>query len=142
MPASPRDGDGAALADLVGLGPVPWVITRASKWGSGHACRGSISWLVCKVEREIGLAEQASSGQLHRLRHTYVTRLSAVNTPPRVIMELAGPRDLATSLRYMHVIPGATTTAIASLESFDRGTAERLRQHGGSTKGAKSETGV
>lgn len=120
---------------------LPWVITRDSKWGSGHATRGSLTWLVHLAERVVQPDIASGDVQLHKLRHTYVTRLAAAGVSARDIMELAGHRDLATSLKYMHVLPGATAAAVSALESFDR-TAAALRQHGGSTQGSPAETGA
>jgi integrase len=36
--------------------------------------------------------------------------------PVRTIQELAGHASLTTTLRYMHLVPGATDAAIALLE--------------------------
>ena len=35
-------------------------------------------------------------------------------------MDLAGHRQLSTTMRYMHLIPGATATGVAALERFER----------------------
>lgn len=100
----------------------PWVITRASKWGTGHTTRGSLAWIVCKVERAIGarVGNSRTDGALHRLRHTYITRLGVCGAPARTIMELAGHTALTTTLRYMHLMPGETSRAVSMLETFDR----------------------
>jgi integrase len=132
----------AALRALPRTLRLPWVITRDSKWGSGHATRGSLTWLVHQAERIVQPDSDPGEVQLHKLRHTYVTRLAAAGVSPRNIMELAGHRDLATSLRYMHVLAGASAAAVSALESFDRDSAAVLRQHGGSTEGPQTKTGA
>jgi integrase len=117
---------------------LPWVITRDSKWGSGHATRGSLTWLVHQAERVVQPDIDPGDVQLHKLRHTYVTRLAAAGVSARDIMELAGHRDLATSLKYMHVLPGATAAAVSALESFDQTEGQRR----GSGEGPRTKTGA
>ena len=51
----------------------------------------------------------------HALRHTFCSHLALGGAPARVIQELAGHSSLATTLRYMHLVPGATDDAIALL---------------------------
>lgn len=51
----------------------------------------------------------------HSLRHTFCSHLALGAAPSRVIQELAGHASLATTLRYMHLVPGATDDAIALL---------------------------
>ena len=51
----------------------------------------------------------------HALRHTFCSHLALNGAPSRVIQELAGRSSLATTLRYMHLVPGATDDAIALL---------------------------
>ena len=50
------------------------------------------------------------------MRHTFVTDLADSNVSPRVIQELAGHKDLETTLRYMHVRDGLALSAIQQLE--------------------------
>ena len=50
------------------------------------------------------------------MRHTFVTDLADNNTAPRVIQELAGHKDLKTTLRYMHLRDGVAQAAIENLE--------------------------
>jgi site-specific recombinase XerD len=89
------------------------------------------------VEREVGLATSRTDGQLHKLRHTYVTRLAAAGVPARTIMDLAGHEHLSTTLRYMHLVAGEASRAVAALESFDRSEAtEAPGHHRGTAHGA------
>ena len=41
--------------------------------------------------------------------------------PPKAIQELAGHRDLSTTLRYMHLSPAVNDSAIRLLEGLDVG---------------------
>lgn len=98
----------------------PWVLTRQDGGKPSHYTRSALTWLVALVERDVGIARSRTDGQLHRLRHCYVTRLAAAGVPARTIMDLAGHTNLTTTLRYMHLFPGATSQAVAALESFDQ----------------------
>jgi integrase len=51
----------------------------------------------------------------HSLRHTFCSHLALGGAPSRVIQELAGHASVSTTLRYMHLVPGATDQAIALL---------------------------
>ena len=97
----------------------PWVIIRESKHGRGHETHSSLAWAVGRVERVAGFGKPNARGKLHRLRHCFVTRLAAAGVAPRSIMELAGHTRLETTMRYMHLLPGAGGQAIAALETFD-----------------------
>lgn len=65
------------------------------------------------VQRRAGLEV---SGGIHRLRHTFVSRLAAAGAPPPVIQRLAGHASMATTMRYMHLAPGTMTSAIRLLD--------------------------
>lgn len=73
------------------------------------AVRARILW----AEREAGIE---GTGRSHIMRHTFVTDLADNNTPPRVIQELAGHKDLKTTIRYMHLRDGIAHAAIRGLE--------------------------
>ncbi len=112
---------------------VPWVFIRDVGDGPTHMTRSALTWIAAVVEREIGLATSRADGQLHKLRHTYVTRLAAAGVPARTIMDLAGHEHLSTTMRYMHMIPGAASRAVAALESFDHAGAPEAQEHHRST---------
>lgn len=131
----------AAVRDLPRVRRCPWLFFMAGKGGEPtHRTHSSLAWLVCRAENRAGIRPSKrgrSHGQLHKLRHTYVTRLAASGAPARDIMELTGHAHLATVLRYMHVIPGATASAVSALESFDANQG----QDGGRAGGAEMRNG-
>ena len=53
----------------------------------------------------------------HILRHTFCSHLAMRGAAPKAIQELAGHRDLSTTLRYMHLSPAAKESAIRLLEA-------------------------
>jgi site-specific recombinase XerD len=57
----------------------------------------------------------------HILRHTFCSHLAMKGVPVRAIQELAGHRDISTTMRYMHLSPNALEDAIRML---DRGDAQ------------------
>lgn len=52
----------------------------------------------------------------HMLRHTFCSHLAMRGAPPKAIQELAGHRDLTTTMRYMHLSPHALDQAIRLFE--------------------------
>src|SRR4029450_10889342 len=54
---------------------------------------------------------------VHVLRHTFCSHLAMRGAPARAIQELAGHQDLATTQRYMHLLPAALDAAIRLLET-------------------------
>ncbi len=72
----------------------------------------AMRWNLPRLCRRAGIEEIT----WHVLRHTFCSHLAMRGAPVRTIMELAGHEDLATTLRYMHLSPGATDTAIALLD--------------------------
>lgn len=133
VPMTKRTADALrALPPALGS---PWVMTRHGASGPTHYTRSALTWLVALVERSAGLVPRTTKdGQLHRLRHSYITRLAAAGVPAREIMALAGHAHLATSQRYMHLINGAAARAVASLERFDQewpGREDNQGQHRG-----------
>ncbi|HLK39441.1 MAG TPA: site-specific integrase [Polyangiaceae bacterium] len=72
------------------------------------------SWMA-SAQRRAALAK--TSAGVHLLRHTYCSHLAMRGAPARAIQELAGHADLSTTLRYMHLTPGASASAIALLNA-------------------------
>ncbi len=58
--------------------------------------RGFASWAACT-----------------KFRHTFCSHLAMRGAPAKAIQELAGHESLTTTLRYMHLSPGARDQAIA-----------------------------
>jgi integrase len=74
-----------------------------------------------RLERRAGPKE---TGQLHILRHTFCSRLAMAGASTMAIKELAGPQQISTTQRYMHLSPAAKSAAIRLL---DRG-ADRIAE--------------
>ena len=53
---------------------------------------------------------------VHVLRHTCATRLVARGNPLNVVQSWMGHQVIATTLRYVHLVPGALTAAMGTLE--------------------------
>lgn len=51
----------------------------------------------------------------HILRHTFCSHLAMKAVPVRAIQELAGHRDISTTMRNIHLAPSVLTDAIALL---------------------------
>jgi integrase len=71
------------------------------------------------VQDRVGDAALAADARVgvHILRHTFCSHLAMNGVPSRAIQELAGHKDLKTTLRYMHLSPGATESAIRLLDA-------------------------
>lgn len=110
----------------------PWVLQRDGK----HLTGKQLAWIVGVIERKAGFGKPRTAGQVHKLRHTFVTRLAAARVPARTIMEMAGHVSLLTTQRYMHAVAGGPAAATAALEAFDGATSER--QDGGRGFGGES----
>jgi integrase len=72
-----------------------------------------------------------TTGALHILRHTFCSHLAVRGAPAKAIQELAGHESLSTTLRYMHLSPGARHAAIDLLN--------RRQSHGNLTATEKGE---
>jgi site-specific recombinase XerD len=55
---------------------------------------------------------------LHKLRHTFCSHLAMRGAPAKPIQELAGHANISTTMRYMHLSPGAVDQAVALLDSL------------------------
>jgi len=69
-------------------------------------------WMESATRR----ANLGADAGLHVLRHTFCSHLAMMGVPAKAIQELAGHADLSTTLRYMHLSPGAKTEAIQQLD--------------------------
>lgn len=80
-------------------------------------------------------------GRLHVLRHSFCSHLAMAGVPIRAIQELAGHQHITTTLRYMHLAPSATTTAIQQLE-LARAAAGATGTEQGNTSGNTASDGT
>ena len=53
----------------------------------------------------------------HVLRHTFGSHLAQRGASPKVIQELMGRSDIATTMRYMHLAPSHHREAVALLDA-------------------------
>ena len=74
----------------------------------------TIRRLMKRLQRAAGLEPK---GGIHILRHTFCTRLASNRVDIRVIKEMAGHSDVKTTMRYLHVVKGATAAAAATLNT-------------------------
>jgi integrase len=65
----------------------------------------------------------------HTLRQTFCTRFAMCGMPTRSIEALAGHSSITTTMRYMHVVSGATDVAIAALDAADASRAQPGHSH-------------
>jgi integrase len=72
-----------------------------------------LAHLVKRAELGAGIA--GASGKVHKLRHTYASHLVMLGVPLKVVQELLGHADIATTMRYAHLAPGAMEAAVARL---------------------------
>jgi integrase len=68
-----------------------------------------------RAARTAGLPEWGP----HALRHTFCSHLAMRGAVPVAIQHLAGHKNLATTMRYLHLSPGATEGAIRLLDRVD-----------------------
>ena len=71
-----------------------------------------------KASRKANLAHTG----VHVLRHTFCSHLAMRGAPTRAIQDLAGHKDLKTTMRYMHLSPDAVESAIRLLEEPNPGS--------------------
>lgn len=67
---------------------------------------------ITKAWTALVKAAQIEDFHFHDIRHTFISNLLARNVAPRVVMELAGHADLATTMLYAHVV-GENAAALA-----------------------------
>jgi integrase len=117
-----------------------WVFARDDGSPLTTSC---VQVMLARIE---SVAALEGTGRSHHLRHLFVTELAAANVPARVIQELAGHRDLKTTLRYMHLQEGQTHAAIGELERRQAGAhtehTEIRSLHGRGSKPRKRASGL
>jgi integrase len=82
-----------------------------------------------RAQRRAGLP---LTGGVHILRHSFCSHLAMQGAPAKAIQELAGHANLTTTMRYMHLSPGAKDAAIRLLDH--RPTTDEVRGELGETK--------
>jgi integrase len=83
--------------------------------------------------RLAGMAERCGHKggiTFHSLRHTYGTRMAAVNTPMRTLQEWMGHRDLRTTEIYADYAPDAARGAALTEMAFGAGSGEETLDPG------------
>lgn len=70
-----------------------------------------VRWSFQKTVKEAGLPEKT----FHSLRHSFVTNLVSEGVDLRVVQELAGHKDLRTTMRYAHLTPNRLTDSVKKL---------------------------
>lgn len=69
-----------------------------------------------RVRAEMRLSDDANFVP-HILRHEFCSRLADIGIPVQVIQQLAGHKDIKTTMRYIHLSPNSLRAAIEALES-------------------------
>lgn len=69
------------------------------------------------LQSSLRVAGFAKASPVHALRHTFGTRLAAKGVTAKQIQELMGHRDVETTKRYLHFVPGARAAAMRLLEN-------------------------
>jgi len=95
----------------------PHVLCRED--GSKITDRIAYSWMMAATKR----AGLEPSGSVHALRHSFCSHLAMRGAPAKAIQELAGHKDLTTTMRYMHLSPAARDSAIRLLDQGREGSA-------------------
>jgi len=92
---------------------------RLLQQGNGEEM--SAKMLRVRMKRIQRRAKLTDNGGLHILRHTYCSHLAMAGVPVMEIQRLAGHAHLTTTLRYMHLAPGAEQReAVMKLDALRR----------------------
>jgi len=81
--------------------------------GSPATARTLRTWLAA-AQRKAGLPK--ATGELHILRHSFCSHLVMRGAPITVVQKLAGHKNIATTMKYLHLSEGETDRAIRLLD--------------------------
>jgi site-specific recombinase XerD len=73
--------------------------------------------LGLRMKEVTTLAGLEPTAGLHKLRHTYCSRLAARGAPPEAIRRLARHKTMAVTMRYVHMDDLALESAIRLLDA-------------------------
>jgi hypothetical protein len=90
------------------------------------------------AERRAGYG---AKGKVHKLRHTFCTRVAMAGQAPRTIQALAGHVSSETTLRYMHVVESAPARAARAIRGTRRAPAGCGHGNGNDDSGLRSAQG-
>lgn len=101
----------------------------------GLRSESGITYCVAEVwKKALG-----TTPRLHSLRHRYCTRLAEAGVPLPRLAALAGHRTVTTTMRYVHIVPGADRALQGILEGrSDRPRATRSRPVPRETRASRS----
>jgi site-specific recombinase XerD len=88
---------------------------------SPRAAHGRTIDDVRKLVRRAGRKAGIRRDGIHILRHSFCSHLAMRGATAKAIQELAGHKDLTTTLRYMHLSPSHLEQAIRLLDHDSRG---------------------
>ena len=57
--------------------------------------------------------------RVHGLRHAWITEMLRAGVPVPIVMKMAGHTQLATTMRYLDLVDGATAGYVSAVDAFD-----------------------
>lgn len=88
---------------------------RQGRSGTGKAGGAYLRGLIARVREAAGIKIRG----MHDLRHFYISHLAALGVPVHEIKEIAGHKDIATTMKYMHVAPNYLANSRDALDQAD-----------------------
>lgn len=92
-----------------------WQYQRPRDWLFPRAQRPEIPLGISTAQRAFTRAKRAAAvtkvGGIHSLRHAYATHQLEAGLPVHQLQQLLGHRNLQSTLRYVHWVPGVTPRA-------------------------------
>ncbi|MFT3764756.1 MAG: tyrosine-type recombinase/integrase [Minicystis sp.] len=116
-PKGGRSRDVPMSAELVGaLRLLPSRFAGQLVWpgeGGVNLTKGQCKWPLWRACKRAGLRLVG----WHVLRHTFASHLVMKGVPLKVVQELLGHTDIATTMRYAHLAPGISRDAVMLLDT-------------------------